>query len=128
MKPKRLRAHLVESLEPRQLFSTYLVTSAADSGVGTLRQAILDANAKAGADIVNFNINGGGTAKIALTSALPTFTESVIIDGTTQPGYAGKPRIEVSGGGIVGIGFDVSASGSTIKGLVINGFTNSGIL
>ena len=38
--------------------NTYTVTSTADSGAGTLRQAILDANANPGADTIAFNITG----------------------------------------------------------------------
>ena len=40
--------------------NTYTVTSTADSGAGTLRQAILDANANPGADTIAFNIVGSG--------------------------------------------------------------------
>jgi hypothetical protein len=40
--------------------ATFTVTSTADSGAGTLRQAIIDANAAAGADTINFSIAGAG--------------------------------------------------------------------
>ncbi|MFO0908087.1 MAG: hypothetical protein U0794_06970 [Isosphaeraceae bacterium] len=43
-----LRA-VVQSLEPRMLLATFLVTNTADSGAGSLRQAIVDANAAGGA-------------------------------------------------------------------------------
>src|SRR5215471_6308886 len=36
--------------------TTFVVTNTNDSGAGSLRQAILDANANAGADTINFNI------------------------------------------------------------------------
>lgn len=65
---------------------TFTVTNASDSGAGSLRQAILDANANAGADMINFNISGAGVQTITLTSALPTIDETVTIDGYTQPG------------------------------------------
>src|SRR5690242_10143101 len=55
----------VEQLEERTLFAVFTVTSAADSGPGTLRQAILDANAAAGADTVAFAVGGGGAVSIA---------------------------------------------------------------
>ncbi|HEX7773202.1 MAG TPA: hypothetical protein VF435_12325 [Pyrinomonadaceae bacterium] len=38
--------------------TTFVVTNANDSGPGSLRQAILDANANPGADVINFNITG----------------------------------------------------------------------
>ena len=65
---------------------TYTVTSTADSGAGTLRQAILDANANPGADTIAFNIVGTGPHTIAPATPLPAVTEAVTIDGYTQPG------------------------------------------
>jgi hypothetical protein len=66
--------------------ATFTVTTTSDSGAGSLRQAILDANAAAGADTIAFNINGGGLQTIVLGSALPFVTDVVTIDGYTQPG------------------------------------------
>ena len=40
--------------------ATFTVTNTADSGAGSLRQAILDANATAGADVIEFNIASAG--------------------------------------------------------------------
>ncbi len=114
---------LFEALEERRLLSNdpIVVTSALDEGVGTLRQAILDANAAAGADVITFNIDGD--TLIQLAADLPEITEAVTIDGTTQPG------IVVDGGGIPdGVsGFRVSAPDTTIKGLAITGFGLDGI-
>lgn len=56
--------------------ATYSVTGGGDSGPGTLRQAILDANANAGADIISIT-----ASPITLTSALPTITDPVTITG-----------------------------------------------
>src|SRR3954452_17498375 len=50
----------IDRLEDRTLFNAYIVTNANDSGTGSLRQAIKDANAHLGADSVSFNIGGGG--------------------------------------------------------------------
>src|SRR5262245_32065056 len=66
--------------------NTYTVTSTADSGAGSLRQAILDANAHLGADTIAFNITGSGVQTITPASALPTVTDPVTIDGYTQAG------------------------------------------
>src|SRR5437016_12690422 len=67
---------------------TFTVTNTNDSGVGSLRQAILDANANAGTDTIAFNI-GSGVRTINLLSQLSNLSDPVIIDGTTQPGFSG---------------------------------------
>lgn len=102
-------------------FST--VTNTNDSGQGSLRQAIINANllgntglAQPGStygvntglskEVLVFNIPaandplsradicGGSTCKITVTSTLPAISAPLIIDGTTQPGYtAGTPGI-----------------------------------
>ena len=74
--------------------ATFTVTTTADSGPGSLRQAILDANAAAGADTIAFAIPGSdpncqsnpGSCAIFPLSALPGITDAVTIDGYTQPG------------------------------------------
>ena len=43
-----------------------------DSGEGSLRWAIEEANALAGADTIRFDIGGGGPQTIQLSSPLPT--------------------------------------------------------
>ncbi len=90
----------------------------------TLRAAIQEANALAGADSIHFNIGGGGVQTITLTSALPFISQAVTIDGTTQPLYPGTPIIELSAalcGGFGALDLRGGSSGSTIRGLVING-------
>src|SRR6476620_11826994 len=51
--------------------ATFVVTSTADSGVGSLRQAILDANASPGKDRIDFDISGPGVHVIQVLSDLP---------------------------------------------------------
>src|SRR5688572_26206575 len=87
----------LEPLEERNLLAVFPVTVTADAGAGSLRQAILDANATGGPDDITFNIGGGGLQTISVLSALPDITEAVVINGTTQPGFAGNPLIEVRG-------------------------------
>ncbi len=65
---------------------TFSVVNTGDSGPGTLHQAILDANAHPGADVIAFGIPGTGVQTITLTSPLPVITDPVTIDGYTQPG------------------------------------------
>jgi titin len=93
----------------------------------TLRQAIEYANSQGGGTI-SFDIAGGGPQTIHLTSPLPAITSSLVIDGTSQPGFAGTPIIELDGSAAgPGDGLDVRASNCTIKGLVIDGFAGFGI-
>jgi hypothetical protein len=77
--------------------STFTVTNTSDSGPGSLRQAILDANATAQVDLIDFNIGGGGLQTIQPGTALPKIKRPVTIDGTTQPGFSGTPIIELDG-------------------------------
>lgn len=114
----------LELLEDRLTPATFAVVNTADSGLGSLRQAILDANANLGDDVINFNIGGGGVQTIAPTSALPTITDPVTIDGTTQPGFVGSPIIELNGAG-AGFthGLSITAGNSTVRSLVINRFS-----
>lgn len=83
---------------PTSASAPLTVTTMNDGGAGSLRQALLDANAAAGADLIVFNITPvGGVKTIALQSPLPAITEAVTIDGTTQPGFANTPVIELNG-------------------------------
>jgi titin len=121
----------VEGLEDRLAPATFTVRNTNDAGAGSLRQAILQANARPGADIINFAIGSGGQ-RINLLSKLPTITETVTIDGTTQPGFANAPLI-VLNGAQAGAGADgltisgTNANNCVIKGLVISRFSRNGI-
>jgi len=109
---------------------TFLVSNTLDSGGGSLRQAILDANGNPGADAINFSIGGPAPHTINLLSALPAITETVTINGTSQPDFAGTPVIELNGSGAGGAadGLTVNASNSAVRGLVINRFNGNGIV
>ncbi|MCP3962133.1 MAG: DUF11 domain-containing protein [bacterium] len=90
-----------------------------DGGGGcTLRAAIEETNALAGPDLIDFNVGGGGAQTITLGSVLPTITESVAIDGSTQPGFAGTPLIDVDAGGLAGDAMSVS----NVVGLLLQDF------
>jgi hypothetical protein len=120
---------VAESMERRQLLATFLVTSLADAGAGSLRQAILDANLAAGADAIHFNLGGPGVRVLRPASPLPTIVGPATIDGATQPGYAGAPLVEIDGSlaGSGASGLTVLAGASTIRGLAIYRFGQNGI-
>ncbi|MEV4885311.1 gliding motility-associated C-terminal domain-containing protein [Chitinophaga ginsengisegetis] len=80
--------HAVNSL----CAATFVVTSRNDNGLGTLRQAIIEANqnGQATTDYIHFALPGTTMADrtIVLASNLPDLTSNIVIDGTTQAGGA----------------------------------------
>src|SRR5690349_15065238 len=66
--------------------ATFIVSNTNDSGAGSFRQALTDANATPGPDTITFAIPGPGVHTIAAASFWPQITEQVTIDGYTQPG------------------------------------------
>jgi len=79
----------------------FTVTSNANAGIGSLREALTNANNNgvAGVDYIYFNLPGSTMTDvtIALESELPVLTSNVIIDATTQPFSAlGNPNIKIS--------------------------------
>jgi hypothetical protein len=110
--------------------ATFSVTNTNDSGGGSLRQAILDANANAGSDTINFNIPGGGLKTITPAGALPEITEGVTINGYSQPGATANTLL-VGNNAVLLIelnlvndaslfGLKVSGGATTIRGLAVN--------
>ena len=133
--PARAAAHTarpatMESMEERVLFATFLVTNTADSGGGSLRDAMRKANASSDSDLIQFKI-GSGAKTITPGSSLPHLKYPTTLDATTQGGYAGKPLVELRGdraGGSTSQGIVLRGGSSTVKGLVINRFGANGIL
>jgi hypothetical protein len=123
----------LEALEDRLVPATLLVTSAADNGPGTLRNAIATANRTAGLVTIDFAIGASGSARtINLTSPLPAITGTVFIDGTSQggSGYSGVPLIELNGAraGANASGLMLTGNNGTVQGLRIDHFAQDGIL
>lgn len=134
--------------------ATFTVFNTQDAGAGSLRQAILDANAQqvtgGGACVphtVVFAIPGTGPFTIRPLSPLPRFNIGITLDGYSQAGasqntlalgsnaqlmieldgsLAGAADALVIGAGIPGSGL-CSGSGSVIRGLAINRFGGSAI-
>jgi uncharacterized membrane protein len=121
--------------------ATYTVTTTADSGANSLRQAIINANTAAGADTIAFNIptaDAGYNATgqywtIRPATPLPSLTGgATTIDGSTQPGgRVTGPKIVLDGGQITndpaqgkpnGNGITITSSNNIIKGLSIVSF------
>ena len=112
--------------------STFTVTNTGDNGgvnpspgagTGTLRQAIVDANANAGADMITFSASVTGT--IVLSSALPNLSDDVIISGpganvlTVQRSTAaGTPSFRIF---TINSGKTVTISGLTITNGNVDG-------
>jgi hypothetical protein len=108
-----------------------VVTNTNDSGPGSLRQAILDLNADPDLTQITFAIPGGGVHTITPLSALPVITGPVVLDATSQPGWApGVLVIQLNGSsaGPSANGLSIQGGGTTVRGLVINGFAQSGIV
>jgi len=138
-----LNYHLA-SYNPRPLLGlTFVVNSTGDGsdkktsdgvcstaqGVCTLRAAIQQANVSVGADIINFSLPGSAPYIIQPGSALPIITGVVTINGTTQPGYAGTPIIQLNGASAgAGVnGLQISAGSSTVRGLNVRNFNSAAI-
>jgi len=106
--------------------ASFLVINADDSGPGSLRQAILDANRPTAPlpSIIAFDIQPPGPKTIRLLSNLPTMMRRIVVDATTQPGFNGQPIIELDGTNITvnSFGFDVQGSDCLIRGFVIHDF------
>ena len=101
-----------------------------DTAHTSLREAIHAANNAPGVNTISFDIPGPGPHTIQPTSPLPVITDPIIIDGTTEPDFAGTPVIELSGAlaGTGGSGLVITAGGSTVSGLVINRYQSDGLL
>lgn len=117
----------------------YVVTNTNDSGVGSLRWAITNANDHVGADIITFNIPGSGVQSISLSSALPTITDTLTINGYSQSGATPNSllvgsdavrliRLVGTNAGSAAHGLTVSANGSLITGLIIQSFSGAGLV
>jgi hypothetical protein len=138
-------AVLFASLASTALGATFTVTTTADSGAGSLRQAITDSNASAGVtDTIAFSITGAGCGGVPVVctiqpaTALPNIVDPVVIDGYTQPGSSPNTLavgddavllVELDGSQVGGfaVGLEILSNSTVVRGLVINRFSYTGI-
>lgn len=115
--------------------NTYTVTTTADSGAGSLRQALVNANTHAGPDTIAFNVPASdagfsavpGVWTIRPLSAMPNLTDGgTVIDGATQRANLGDrnplgPEIEIDGSNAANTNcLTINSPNNIIKGLIIN--------
>lgn len=130
-------------------FNFDTVSNTNDSGAGSLRQFIINANLLGGDNTLNQSPYTAGKENavlalttsdpnyssgywsIALQSALPAITSPLVLDGSLPPGSSSNPVLELkgttAGAGTNGLTLNASANGSTIRKLAINGFGGAGI-
>lgn len=122
--------------------TAYVVTTTADSGAGSLRSAIEQANSLPNPATITFAIPGACPRVIAPLTALPKITSPMIIDGTSQPGStlnddadafnANICVIVKPASGTLPLGFAVpqnaDAASLTLRGVAIGGFSQPVLL
>jgi parallel beta-helix repeat protein len=113
--------HVAPLLTQEKVASVFLVTTTNDTGEGSLRKALSDANNNPGLDLIGFDIPGPGVHTITPLSKLPNIMDPVTIDASTQPGFDGTPLIEINASlmGPYQV-FDVFAGNTNIRGFAIN--------
>jgi hypothetical protein len=113
--------------QPSAAARSALVTSLGNAGPGSLRAAILRANAAppGTATTISFSVAG----VITLASALPSISRQAAIDATSAPGYAagGPPVVEVDGNGHAGLRFAAGSGGSQLLGVAVGGASGNGV-
>ncbi|HJZ34834.1 MAG TPA: hypothetical protein VJ204_01075, partial [Solirubrobacterales bacterium] len=119
---------------------TFVVNSTADTATKagceagdatcTLRGAIEAADATSTPDTIDFAAGAEGTIKLG--TELPRIGEPVTIDGTSAPGYAGRPLVlidgseaetEGEGGEVEGLVVEEDGGGTVIQGVALGGFS-----
>ena len=134
--------------DPLQTGPVYSVTSIIDVTSSTctfsncsLRDAINAANSRPNGstpDEIHFSFPGSGAQVITLQTNLPAISDSLVIDGFSQPGASPNTlptgsnavRLVTLDGSQLGActaGLTISGSGSTVKGLNIQDFSCDGI-
>jgi Astacin (Peptidase family M12A)/Right handed beta helix region len=133
------RAALAHLYGPPAVPLTNIVSTTADVGPGSLRAAIYFVTDHPGS-VVKFNIPAtdpgysNGVFNIHLTGHLPPLVSNgMVIDGSTQPGFAGQPLIFVDGSQIIpetftsNSGLLIYSSSNQVKNISFSGFNWNGL-
>jgi hypothetical protein len=104
----------IETLEERELLTTFVVSSLNAAGPGSLRQAIVASNAQPGPNTIDFSVSG--TIKTGKNS-LPPIVRTVAIDGSSAPTFEGTPVVTVNFQGSQGLRFNPGSDGSSVTSL-----------
>ena len=110
---------------------TFTVVNVNDTGTGSLRDAVSQANGLIGKDTIKFSITGSGLKTLLLQSDLPVMVDSIFINGFSQSGI-GVNNIVIDGNNLVqnGLAFDqgsVVPCNSKIEGITIQNCLGAGI-
>jgi hypothetical protein len=118
----------------------FTVINTNDAGAGSLRQAIIDANANCGHDTIKFNLGAGGPYTITLATALPNLTDNAgaTIHGFSQTGASPNTipvfnttgatpmnpvyKIILANSGVVPTALVLASDSNIVKGLVLQDF------
>src|SRR5579863_7106354 len=105
--------------------TTFTVGNLDDSGPGSLRAAITEANTAVGSPTIDFAVSG----TITLASALPAISNQVTIDATTAPSYVsgGTPVVEIDCNNQSGLVFAAGSDGSQLLGVALGDANGNGV-
>jgi Right handed beta helix region/Periplasmic copper-binding protein (NosD) len=107
---------------------TFVVSSLGSTGPGTLRAAMLAANATSagGSNLISFSVHG----TITLASGLPTIGRNVTINATSAPTYVsgGAPVVALDFNRHPGLIFGVGAGGSQLLGVAVDDASGNGVI
>lgn len=106
--------------------ATYTVTTIGDSGAGSLRQAVLDANATADDDTIVFNIPAGSCSAGVCTITLTTTEITVDNNGSLTIQGTGANVLTIDGGAGTNRIFYSSAATFTLSGATLTGGNGAG--
>jgi hypothetical protein len=106
----------IRETQAHSLSTTFTVTTTNDSGPGSLREAIVNANATGGVDTIEFNLSGCPCV-IVLSTTLPLITNEVVINGP------GVDQLAIDGNHNMRV-LDVNIAPVTLSDVTVqNGFT-----